>query len=271
MDDDITATSRDARAVGSQRSWCAPGALLLVVGLGLGALTSCGSGHATSTDPQEVVPVHADYYAEARGVRVGIRVGFEDAREVVEARMVTGDGSVDVGLYPLDGTDPEPPPETLSLGAGDQVLLEGMVFVPCLGESRAPVFEVDSEADGSRRADRFTVANPSGYDRAVAESCDRPPTMYVRGSSATPAGEYELRVEFVNPGPDPMTVTSERVDDGTSSWQESTVVVPAGEIVPMTVHGHGPPNCAVTPPWESGHVRVDGDVITPEDGYAGWC
>ena len=65
-------------------------------------------------------------------------------------------------------------------------------------------------------------------------------------------------------------MTSEQVDDAESSWQETTVVVPAGSLTQMTITGHGPPDCAATPPWETGHVRTaDGDVLRPEDDD--WC
>lgn len=242
---------------------------LVASGLGAGVLTSCCSDTSAVSEQPDVALVHADYYADDHGVMVGIRVGYEEARTMVGARMLTGDESMDISLYPLDGTDPDVPPETIALAAGDQVLLEGMVLVPCRGDSEPPVFAVDSESDGSTRTDHFAPANPVGYRRAVADTCDRPLTMHVTGSSATPDGEYELRVEFVNPGPDAVTVTSERVDDGTSRWQETAVVVAPGSVEPMTITGHGPPNCGATPPWESGHVRAGDDVVRPE--YGSWC
>jgi hypothetical protein len=243
--------------------------LLLAAGLGASAPTACGFGGATAKDSRDTTTVHADYYASEYGVRVSIRVGYAEARKVTAARLVAGDTSEKTSLYPLDGTDPDVPPETLSLARGEKVLLENTVLVPCAGAHEAPVFEVDSESHGSQRTDYFTPANVAGYERAVAEWCARPLTMNVTGSSATPEGDYELRVQFSNPGLDPVEVTSEKVDDGTSTWQEVTVVVPAGSIEPMIIHGQGPPDCAAIPPWESGHVHADGEVIRPES--EDWC
>ena len=36
----------------------------------------------------------------------------------------------------------------------------------------------------------------------------------------------------------------------------------------MTVRGHGGEGCAATPPWEEGHVLVDGQPITPGNADA---
>jgi hypothetical protein len=262
------ATGEMLRPVRSDSRCRALGALLLVGGLGLGALSSCGSNGAGSTDPREVTAVRADYYASEYGVRVGVRVGYGEPREVTAARLVAGDESVDAALYPLDGTDPDAPPESVVLARDERVSLEGTLLVPCPGARETPVFEVTSVSNGSQRTDYFEPMNTAGYQQAVDEWCDRPITMNVTGSSATPEGDYELRVQFSNPGPEPVEVTSAQVDDGASSWQEATVVVPAG-IEEMTIHGHGPPDCAVTPPWESGHVSVDGEIIRPES--PDWC
>jgi hypothetical protein len=246
----------------------APAPLLAFVGLVAAVPTSCGSGGAIAEDSGDGTAIHADYYADEHGVRVGIKVGYSEVREVTSARLVAGDESVDASLYPLDGTDPDVEPKSVVLAPGDRVLLEGTLLVACSGAPETPVFEVASEANGARRVDRFTPADAAAYQQAVDEWCDRPVTMNVTGMSATPEGDYELHVEFSNPGPEPVKVTSEEVDDGSSTWQEATTVVPAG-TTQMTIHGHGPPDCAATPPWESGHVRADGEVIRPAAG--GWC
>jgi hypothetical protein len=203
---------------------------------------------------------------------VGIRVGYDDARTVTAARLVVGDHAEDTSLYPLDGSDPDVPPETVRLGRGDQVLLENSLLVSCTGDPETPVYEVDSEANGVERTDRFRPANAAGYRKAVAEWCARPVTMDPTGSSATPDGVYEIYVQFSNPGPDAVTVTVDGVEDDTSTWDEATLLVPGGSIEKLTLHGHGPPDCAATPPWETGHVRVDGEVIQPDPDHGDtWC
>lgn len=219
-------------------------------------------------NPREVAAVRADYYASEYGVRVGIRVRFGEAREVVGARLVAGDDSVGASLYPLDGTDPDAPPESVVLAQDERVLLEGTLLVPCRVAHETPVFEVDSESNTSQRTDYFTPANKAGYQRAVEEWCKRPITMNVTGSSVTPAGDYEVRIDFSNPGPESVEVTSRQIDDGISSWQEVSVVVRPG-VQEVIIHGHGPPGCEATPPWASGQISVEGDPISPES--PDWC
>lgn len=245
------------------------GAVLLMIGLGWSLLTSCAGGDVPSTQAREVTTVKAEYFVNEYGVRVGIRVGFPEARKVTGARLVAADETVDLSLYPLDGTDPDRTPETLSPARGERVLLEGSLLDLCSGATETPVFEVDYELNGENRNDYFGPANHAGYQRAVDQWCDRALTMMVTGSSVTLAGVYELNVEFSNPGPDPEDVTSAQVDDGSTSWQEVAVVVPGGSIEQMTIRGEGPPECAATPPRESGHVRSEGKVLLPISD--GWC
>lgn len=247
----------------------APAAGLLAVGVAISALCSCGSSGATSTDATDATAVEAEYYVSEWGVRVGIRIGYGEPRTVTGASLVTGDASVEASLYPLDGTDPDAP-TTVSLAPGVEVLIEGHVLVACSGTPETPVFEVVSRANGSRTTERFAPADEAGYLRAVAEWCDRPFTMNVTGSRATPEGDHTLYVEFSNPSVDPVTVTSSRFEDGAYSWEESTVIVPAGGIERMAIHGHGPQaqGCVPITPWESGHLRADGEVIEPNGSGA---
>lgn len=258
--------------MGARRKSVGPGALLLAVGVGLSALMSCGSSTETPTASQDATSVHADYYVSEYGVRVGIRVGYDDARTVTAARLVIGGKSQHTALYPLDGSDPDAPPKTITLERSAQVLLENSVLAACAGVPVIPVFEVDSRTNGEVWTDRFRPANVAAYRRAVAEWCARPITMNPTGSSVTPDGDYEIYVQFSNPGPDPVTVTFDRVEAGPSTWDAATVAVTGGGITEMTLHGHGPPDCAVTPPWETGHVHADGKIIRPEaEGSDGWC
>jgi hypothetical protein len=235
--------------------------LLLALGVGLSALTSCGSSSATPMGSPDVTSVHADYYVSEYGVRVGIQIGYDDARTVTAARLVLGGNAEDTALYPLDGSDPDVPPETIKLDRGDQVLLEHSLLVACTRDPQIPIYEVDSEANGVERTDHFRPANGAAYRQAVAEWCARPLTMNPVGSSVTPDGVYEIYVLFSNPDPHP--VTFDRVDDGPATWDGATVVVPGGSIKEMTLRGHGPSDCPVAPPWETGHVHANGKVIRP--------
>src|SRR5215204_2350407 len=61
-----------------------------------------------------------------------------------------------------------------------------------------------------------------------------PVTMMVMSSRATPDGVWKIRVEFSNPRPHPVKVTSSQVNGPTSSWQKATVIVPAGSSEHMS-------------------------------------
>lgn len=243
----------------------------VAVGAALAGLTSCGSEPASSDVARDAITVPADYYASEYGVRVGVQVGFDDEREVTGARLVAGDQTAEVSLYPTDGSDPDRPPERVSLESGQEVLLEGSLLVPCAGGDPAlPVFEVTSESGGAARTDEVAPSNPEEYRRAVAEWCDLPLTLHVTGSLEAPDGTNELHLQISNPGTEPVELTSEAVDDGTSTWEEERVVVPPASIERLTLHGRGPSVCVATPPWESGAVRADGEIVRPpaEDE---WC
>jgi hypothetical protein len=259
----------DSSAVTSDRHWTAPAAGLLAIGVAICALSSCGSSRPSSTLAEEANTAAAEYDVSEWGVRVGIRVAYGEPRTVTGARLVTADSSVDASLYPLDGTDPDAP-TTVSLAPGVEVSIEGYVLVACSGAPDLPVFEVVSRANGLKITELFAPADEAGYLRAVDEWCDRPFTMNVTGSRATPEGDHTLYVEFSNPGLEPVRVTSAQFEDDDYSWEEATVVVPAGSIERMAIHGHGPQaqGCVPDPPWESGHLRADGEVIEPNGSGA---
>ena len=258
----------DSSAV-TNSHWKTPATGLLAIGLAISTLTSCASGGATSTDLTNASAVAAEYRVSEWGIQVAIRIGYEERRTVTGANLMAGDSSVEASLYPLDGTDPDAP-TSVSLAPGVKVLIEGHLLVPCSGTPETPVFEVVSRANGSTSTERFTPADESGYLRAVDEWCDRALTMNVTGSRATPEGDHTIYVEFSNPSQDPVEVTSEQFADGAYSWAESTVIVPAGSIEQMVIHGHGPQaqGCVPNPPWESGHLRADGEVIEPNGSAA---
>lgn len=232
-------------------------------------LAGCGTGSGSSTSPDET-PVQAEYYVSEYGVRVGINADFDQPREITDARLLWDDQSDEIGLYPTDGTDPGTPPDSITVKPGTPALLEGDVVAACPEAPGLPVFEVVSRHEGAEHTDRFVPDEPSGFENAFAKWCRRSVSMDVTGSTASPEGDYELRVEFSNPGPSAVEIVSESVEDGTSTWQRASVVVPAGSIKPMKILGHGPPECAARPPWETGHVRADGDIITPL-ADSGWC
>jgi hypothetical protein len=253
----------------AQRTCTRQWARLLPSLCAVGVLAACGTA-GDSAGKADATPIDADYFVSERGIRVGIRVGFEQTREITAARL-HWDGHADtVALFPLDGTDPDAVLKTIDLEAGSEALLEGRVVAACPRQPSTPVFEVVSRYGGRRHTERFVPSRASEFEDAWAEWCERSVSMSVNGSTVSPGGDYELRVEFTNPGPGPVKVRSARVSDGTSTWRAAEVVVPAGSTASLTIEGHGPPDCAAVPPWETGHVLAGGVPIAPAEDQ-GWC
>lgn len=238
-----------------------------------GALTGCGDDsppRGRDTTPNaDAVPVLAEVFASEYGVRIGIRVTFPDDRVLTDARLVWDGGSTEVTPYPLDGTDPDRPPEDLHLPAGTPALLEGTVLAPCPDTPSVLVFTVESSADGSTHVDHFRADGSDRIAHGFAAWCRRPVTLHVSGTSASPDGDYTLTVELSNPGPRSVLLRSEPSRLGRTVWESAQVVAPAGSRTALTIRGHGPPECRATPPWEGDHLRVDGHPIRPADGD--WC
>jgi hypothetical protein len=255
--------------IAAQRSSTRRWARLLPSLCVVGALAGCGTaGHSPGT--ADGTPIDADYFVSEHGVRVGIRVGFDQAREITAARMLWDRHADAVALYPLDGTDPDVALDSIDLEAGSEALLEGRVAAKCPRKPSTPVFEVVSRYGGERHTERFVPSRPGEFADAWAQWCERSVSMIIKGSTVSPEGDYELRVEFTNPGPGPVEIRSARVTDGTSTWRAAEVVVPGGSTAPLTIEGHGPPACAAVPPWETGHVLADGVPIAPPTDE-GWC
>lgn len=240
--------------------------LAALIGFGL---PGCGTqrGATASTDS---VSVKADYFVSEFGIRVAMNVGFDQARRVTEATLRWDGGSDDVSLYPTDGSDPNAPPDFIDVPTGERALMEGTILTPCPMKISLPILEVVSSYDGSRHTDRYRPHDQAAFDHAFDQWCARPPAMNIRGSSMTPEGQYEVTLQFSNPGPRSIEVVSEEVEGGPSTWQRSTTVVQPGTLGQMTITGHGPPDCLATPPWASGHVFVDGVSLMPPDDDS-WC
>ena len=236
------------------------------------ALAGCGSASdVSSADPGAVTRVRADYYASLWGVSVGIRVAFARSLTVTGARMIWEGGHYDVAPYPLDGSDPDVPLESIDLPGGTGVLLEGSVLAACPDAPSPPVFEVDTVTHGDKDTVRYTPDDPALFENAFAQWCAVPVSMSVAGSTLTPEGEITVRSRFHNPGPTSVSVVSEAVPEGVTTWEASALDVPPGSIKIMTVHGHGPQDCAGPTPWETGHVLAEGRPVKPDVGYDEWC
>lgn len=235
--------------------------------LALVGVAACGQGPRSSVGASGE-EVAADYFASEYGVRVGIKVSFEEPRELTDVKLVWDGGSDQVSPYPLDGSDPDAPADTLRLDPGVKALLEGSVLAPCPTAPGSLRFEVTSLADGEERVDRYTPKSQDAFADAFEQWCERPVTINVTGSNATPEGDYTLYLQISNPGPNEAHVVSEAVDDDSGSWDAADVRAPAGEITTLELTGHGPPDCKVTPPWESGNLLLDGTPTQPGGGSA---
>lgn len=238
---------------------------LLAAGSTLLVLAGCGAaqGDATTTVP-------ADYYADEYGVRVGVSVSFPQDLVVTGARLLWDDQVDEVPLYPLDGTDPDRPPDTVSLEAGAEVLLEGQVVAACPEAPAQPVFEVEVRRGGRVETERLVPGDPTSFADAFEVWCGLPVVVHVTGSQHWPDGRFEVHLQISNPGPAPVAVASSRVERRDTTWNPSSVVAPAGALTSMRIEGHSLLSCSVTPPWESGDLVVDG-VVTEVTGADGWC
>jgi hypothetical protein len=240
-------------------------AAVVALGALAAGLTACrlvdGPGPATERVP-------ADFHASEHGVRISIRVGFEEDRTVESAELHGEGGSQDVALWPV-GWEQERPPEAVELEAGDEVILEASIVGACPGAGRLPKFEVVSTVDGEEVVDHFAPALAADYRRAYATWCDRPVTVTVGGSRIRPGGAVEMYLEISNPGPDAVAVTVGALRTDSTSWRATSTVVEPGARHPFTVRGRARVGCSATPPWASRNLRVDGHPLTPE--HDGWC
>lgn len=238
------------------------------------ALAACGTEPSTrsGTDPvtDDAQPAAARVHTSEYGVRVGIEVGFAEDRVLVDIRLTWAGGSTEASAYPLDvGYDSDHPPEPVPVAAGTHVLLEGTVLAPCPDTPSTLVFEARSTGAGGPRTDHYLVDDADTLGPAFAAWCRRSPTLWATGGSNTPDGDYRLTVALSNPGPEAVRLESAAVDDGDTSWRAAAVVAPAGTITSLTIRGHGPSRCAIAPPWEDGHLRLDGRPVRP--AVDDWC
>jgi hypothetical protein len=213
----------------------------------------------------DATPVASEYFTSEYGVQVGVRVGYAEDRRLTGARLVWEGGSDEVALYPLDGTDPEPTPETLDLPRGVQVSLEGHVLAACPEIPSLPVFEVQTVRAGTEITERYLPDDSTKFEDAFERWCELPFIVTLARSTFTPEGDCTYGLRLHNPGPSTVTVVSEQASGGDWVWESSEVEVPAGTIGSLTVRGHGAPP---GPPWESGHLHADGQPIAPGGGMA---
>ncbi len=116
-------------------------------------------------------PTTTEYFASEYGVRSGVRVGFSAIVGLTGARLLWEGGSEEVGLYPMDGTDPDVPPETLDLPQGVEVSLEGNVLAACPDTPSLPVFEVQTVHEGEEMTERYVPDEPAEFRMRRAVVC----------------------------------------------------------------------------------------------------
>jgi hypothetical protein len=228
------------------------------------ATAACGNAQEQSAGHRgDATPVAAEYYASEYGVRVGVRVTFPEDRRVTGAHFIWDGRSQKVPLYPLDGTDPDSPPETLDLAHGVGLLLEQTVVAPCPDAPSLPVFEVSSVRDGQKITERYTPKDTPKFRNAFQQWCGMPFVISLAGMESTPDGDCTYWLTLHNPGPFTVVVVSEGHSAASWAWQSAKATVPAGTIGRLTLHGHGDPPKA---PWESGHLLANGRPIGPGGG-----
>jgi hypothetical protein len=238
---------------------------------GLGVLPACGSRTASAQD--DATPSEARYYVSTFGIQIEMQVRYHEARTLTGVRLLAGGKPADAVFYPLDGSDPEPPPSTLSVTPGDVVTVDGVVQVPCTEEATLPVAEINSGAEGSTRIDRFAPDSLTDYRDAVEQWCARPFTMVVTGARTTPRGEQRLTLQLSNPKPDAVTIESRAVQGDGYAWDPTSIEVGGGRVATMTITGQSEVarECPPTPPWETDDLLVDGQPLYPSPEGASAC
>lgn len=230
-------------------------------------LTAC-AGSDTVADPATdnaspaAAPVRANYQVSPWGVRIGIRVGFDEARTVTGARMLWRGDSQEIEFYPDDGSDPEAQLEQMRVEPGQRPSYDATILMTCpITDSGLPVIEIVSTVDGEERRDRYAPDDPGDLDDAFAQWCEQGVTLTMDGWSLTPAGEYTATAVIGNPGPDTVDIVSEEVEDSGITWDRATVRAEPGARTKLVITGRGPEQCPGPGPWETGHVLADGVPI----------
>ena len=244
-------------------------------GVGLLVAIAAGCGTATGTEPGAAgpsgKPTVGEYATWFGGVRVGVRVAFDKNVHIAAAKLVSGSRSQPIGIYPLTGgTDPEPPPKSLDVGAGDQVLLEGELGVRCDGTRQPPpVFEVSTTSAQQTIQERFVPSNSKDFRRTIAKWCARPPAAMSRNVRSYPDGRYAVLLEISNPGPAAAQVILRSSNGAKGTWRAAQTTAAAGQVTQLSVTGRGPVDCGIDPPWANNHLLIDGRAVQPDDEE--WC
>lgn len=231
---------------------------LPVLGL-LVALSACGSG-ASSAGKRIEAQVFSD---PIFGTTVGIAVDFPEDRVVTGARMRIGERNLRASVYPIDGTDPEPPPDPLPLAAGVQVSLEAGLPPDCDVPSETPVFAVSSTTkDGESRTDRYAISNAGEFRKQAEKVCRSGPQLSVNGSTEWPDGRFRIGLRVTNPGTSAGKAVSHERTMGRTVWRAAQADVPAGGSVTLEINGTGE-GCSHDGPWMHGMITLDGVPLDP--------
>jgi hypothetical protein len=241
------------------RSVCLSLALLL------GALGACGGSGTASPAPDR--RIESELFGDPTwGTTVDIAVDFPEDRMVTGARMVIGDRDLRASLYPLDGTDPEPPPDPLPLAAGVQVSLEADLPPECDVPSETPVFVVSSKPKGGKsRTDRYVISNADDFRKQAEKVCRSGPQLSIAGSTGWPDGRFRIRLRVTNPGTSAAHAVSHQRTSGRTVWRSAQAEVPAGGSVTLEINGTGE-GCSHDGPWMHGMVTLDGVPLDPPVG-----
>ncbi|WP_027863138.1 hypothetical protein [Marmoricola sp. URHB0036] len=241
-----------------------PVVVLLVV------LAACGSvGSAPSGADRRI---EAELFADpVWGTRVGIAVDFPEDRMVTGARMMVGERVLRASLYPLDGTDPEPPPDPLPIDAGVRVSVEANLPPDCNVPSATPVFVVTSKPTGGKsRIDRYMISNPGDFRNQARKVCRAGPQLSINGSTIWPDGHFRIGLLVTNPGGSGQVVSREWTS-GHTRWRSAQARVPAGGSATLEITGTGQ-GCSHDGPWAHRLITLDGvELDPPAEGSADPC
>jgi hypothetical protein len=243
--------------------WSAVTFVVVVAALSLLHLVGRDTVVTVMPDGQRIAPI------SARGSQWGfdaeMTVDFPDNRQLQSGAFTLSGKTYPVSFYPNDGTDNDVQPSPLPLTAGVTVTASAKLSPDCAAPVRPPQLLVRSRTvDGSVREDSFGVSNPQHYQAALRGWCSTGVQVTVATSKVTPSGDVEVGLRIVNPGTEPVTVTSDGYHVKGARWAPASITVPPAGTSTLTITATKA-SCGTPPPWTTGNLKANGQQLKLTD------
>jgi hypothetical protein len=202
-------------------------------------------------------------------------ITFDEDRHVRSAAtLMLGDRSGEAGIAPPGFDDDNELPQSFDAAAGKEMRFGGNVIPSCPAGAAAEPLVLDvtsTTGDGPPERERLPL-DVEGLDSLLRMFCDGgvQAAAYQGGVDAE-HGEGYVRYTLLNPGPGPVTVTSEESSMPSGlHWQPAAVELPAGVQRTLMVRADGTVHCGTASPSALGLLHAtDGSVV--RDGQQTIC